>query len=84
MIFNYHLSQMQETGVVNRLMQEFVIKGYGNADSKNIGDIIVLGYENVAFPFITLLIGFCVAFFQLGIEIIILMCCKSCNRARAE
>ena len=42
-------------------------------------DVIVLGYEDLAIPFIALLIGVCVAFIQLGIETAIFFKKKTVN-----
>ena len=69
-IFNYYLDKMQQTGVIDRLRQEFI--GGHNRDTDvsviQMQNINSLGYENVVVLFLALLTGLCVALFQLGIE----------------
>ena len=64
-VFNYYLHQMQETGVMDKLRRAIVGR-QKNADE--VLDVIVLGYEDLAIPFMVLLTGIGVAFIQLGIE----------------
>ena len=61
---------MQQTGVIDRLQQKFVGDSNREADALEIQvqDINGLGYEKVAFPFLALLTGLCVAFIQFGFE----------------
>lgn len=66
-VFNYYLHQMQERGIMDKLRREIVRK-HKNAGETQVPDVIVLGYEDLAFPFLALLTGICVAFIQLGIE----------------
>ena len=79
-IFNYYLGKFQRAGIIDRLQQTFM--GGSNRDTdaskKQVQDINGLGYENVAFPFLALLSGICVALFQLGIETAII-CKKKCS-----
>ena len=59
---------MQQSGVIDRLQQKFVGDSNGETDAVEMQDINGLGYEKVAFPFLALLTGLCVAFMQLGFE----------------
>lgn len=68
-IINYYLDKMQQTGVIGRQQQE--ITTIINRDSYNalvIQEPSGLGYDRVIFPFLSLLMGFCIAFIQLGLE----------------
>ena len=76
-IFKYYLDKMKQTGVINRLRQKF-IGNIGDTGTSKIQDLQGLGYDSVVLPFLTLLIGLCVAFMQLGIETVII-CKKKCS-----
>ena len=76
-IFKYYLDKMKQTGVINRLRQKF-IGNIGDTGTSKIQDLQGLGYDSVVLPFLTLLIGLCVAFMQLGIETAII-CKKKCS-----
>ena len=52
---------------MDKLRREIVRK-HKNAGETQVPDVIVLGYDDLAFPFLALLTGICVAFIQLGIE----------------
>ena len=79
-MFNYHLDEMKQTGVIDRLGQTFM----GDASKPlQVQDINGLGYEHLAFPFIALLSGLCVALLQLGIETVI-SCKKKCSADKAQ
>ena len=62
---------MTETGVINKLRRD-AERGEGEGDRAMLAldNVVVLGYENVAFPFLALLSGLALAFIQLGVEII--------------
>ena len=83
-IFNYHLEKLQQTGVMERLRQKMMQYPVGNTDASNIQvqDSNGLGYEHVAFPFLALLFGLCLAFMQLGAETAIT--CKKQHSANEE
>ena len=66
-VFNYYLHQMQETGVLDKLRREIVGR-LKNVDETKVLDVIVLGYEDLAIPFLILVTGTGVAFIQLGME----------------
>ena len=76
-IFKYYLDKMKQTGVIIRLRQKF-IGNIGDTGTSKIQDLQGLGYDSVVLPFLTLLIGLCVAFIQLGIETAII-CKKKCS-----
>ena len=68
-MFNHYLVKMQETGVIERQLQ--MITPTINRDSYNTlatKEPSGLGYDRVIFPFLALLVGFCIAFVQLGLE----------------
>ena len=71
-IINYNLDKMRQTGVTRRLRKKFL--GNSNTDGApyktQAQDMTGIGYENVAFPFLSLLAGLCVALLQLGIEVV--------------
>ena len=69
--FNYHLIQRTETGVINKLRRD-AERGEAEGDRAMLAldNVVVLGYENVAFPFLALLSGLAVGFIQLGVETI--------------
>ena len=79
-IFNYYLGHFQGAGVIDRLQKKFIRDSNRDTDAskKQVQDINGLCYENVAFPFLALLSGICVALFQLGIETAII-CKKKCS-----
>ena len=66
---NYHLVQMTETGIISKFRRD-AESGEGEGDRAIRGNVVVLGYENVAFPFLALLGGLVVALIHLGVEII--------------
>ena len=68
-IFNYHIQKMQLSGIMARYWQEVERKLNINIDDTKIQNVIVLGYENVAFPFLALLTGLFAALLQFGIEV---------------
>ena len=68
-MINHYLVKMQETGVIERQLQK--IAPTINRDSYNTlvtQEPSGLGYDRVIFPFLALLVGFCIAFVQLGLE----------------
>ena len=65
---NYHLIKMTETGIVNRFRRD--AESGEREGPAALERVVVLGFENVAFPFLALLTGLAVAFMQFGIEII--------------
>ena len=67
-IFNNYLDKMQQTGVIDRLRQHFIGDRNGDTGASKIQNLQGLGYDSVVLPFLTLLIGLCVAFMQLGTE----------------
>ena len=67
-LFDYHLHKMKEIGMRDRLWQEVEKKPIMNQDSINGQGHNAIGYENVAFPFIELLIGLFSASMLLVIE----------------
>ena len=69
-LINYHLIQLTETGIMNKFRRDAESRESG--DRAILDNVVVLGYENVAFPFLTLLVGLAVAFIQLGVEFIII------------
>ena len=71
-VFNYHLQKMRETGTMSYMRQQFNFNK--KKDAGKVQDAHVLGFENVAFPFLALLTGVFLAFIQVGIEFV--MCCK--------
>ena len=77
-IFNYYLDKMQQTGIIHRLQQKFIGDHNRDTDASMIQDINGLGYANVAFPFLALLSGICLALLQLGIETAVI-CRKKCS-----
>ena len=77
-IFNNYLDKMQQTGVIDRLRQHFIGDRNGDTGASKIQNLQGLGYDSVVLPFLTLLIGLCVAFMQLGIETAII-CKKKCS-----
>ena len=56
------------------------ILGYhsGDTGAMEIRELQGLGYDSVILPFLALLIGFCAALFQLGIEAVTI-CKKKCS-----
>ena len=60
---------MQETGKMDLFWQEVERKQNMNKGDTKIQNVIVVGYENVAFPFLALLTGLFAALLQLGIEV---------------
>ena len=65
---NYHLIQMTETGIINRFRRD--TESGERDDPAVLEHVVVLGFENVAFPFLAMLTGLALAFIQLGVEII--------------
>ena len=59
---------MTETGIVNRFRRD--AESGEREGPAALERVVVLGFENVAFPFLALLTGLAVAFMQFGIEII--------------
>ena len=78
-VFNYHIHKMQATGNMNRFWQEIERKRKSNKYATKMQEIHVVGYENVAFPFLALLTGLLIAFLQLGIEMAVF-----CKRKYAD
>ena len=68
-VFNYHIHKMQATGIIDRFWKEVERKQDMNKDDTKIQNANVVGYENVAFPFLALLTGLFAALLQLGIEV---------------
>ena len=66
-LFNHHIHLMKQSGIIDRLRQKYLDEK-NLVTSQTIVDTNVLGYDNVMFPFLALLIGLCVALLQLGIE----------------
>ena len=66
-VFNHYIHQMQETGVLDKLRREIVGR-QKNANSAKVLGAMMLGYEDLAIPFLVLLIGAGVAFIPLAIE----------------
>ena len=62
---------MQEVATLDRLRREIERKHKRNTDSSHIQNVTGLGFENVAFPFAALVIGFIMSFVQLGMEAIL-------------
>ena len=62
---------MQEVATLDKLRQEIERKHKRNTDSSHIQNVTGLGFENVAFPFAALVIGFIMSFVQLGMEAIL-------------
>lgn len=53
-LFNYHLQRMDEEGVIHRLQKKWLSK----RDSRfNLDSPLSLGYNNLVFPFLTLILG---------------------------
>ena len=77
-MFNYYLGKLHQTGVIDRLTPNSIGDHKTDIDASNVQDINGLDYEDLAFPFLALLIGLCVAFMQLGIETAII-CKKKCS-----
>ena len=77
-IFNYWISKMHQTGVIDRQQQKSIGGLKWATDTSISKDNNGLDYKNVAFPFIALLTGLFVAFIQLGIEASI-MCKRKCS-----
>ena len=71
-VFNYYLHKMHQTGLMDRLLQKSIGNSKMNTDATKVRDANVLGYLDVAFPFLALLIGLLVACMLLGTEIVIL------------
>ena len=71
---------MQQTGIIHRLRQKFIGEHNRDTDASKIQaqEMNGISYENVAFPFLALLSGICVALLQLGIETAII-CKKKCS-----
>ena len=70
-MFNYHLLKMQEVATLDRLRQEIEHKHKSNSDASQIHSAAGLGFENVAFPFMALMMGFLMASVQFGIELVL-------------
>ena len=67
--FNYHFRRMDEGGLLSQLEKTiYVNRMYDEAPDKNDMSSIMLGYENVAFPCLVLLLGLVVAIFHLMAE----------------
>ena len=83
-IFNHNLYQMKQTGVIERLRQQFL--GYNSDIStiKTIVDFDGLSYENVMLPFLALLIGICLALIQLGIETLVSKCSNDGQKLKED
>ena len=60
---------MQATGIIDRYMNEMERKQNMNKDITKIQNVNVVGFENLAFPFLALLTGLLAALLQLGIEV---------------
>ena len=61
---------MGETGTLSRLREEIKRNFHRKKDAGIVQDANVVGFENVAFPFLALLIGISLAFVQLGLEFV--------------
>ena len=72
-VFNYHLQKMRETGTMSYMRQQFNLNK--KRDARKLQDAHVLGFENVAFPFLALLTGVSLAFIQVGIEFVMFYKC---------
>ena len=66
--FNYHIHKMHATGNMERFWQHIIRKRNMNRDDTKLQNANVVGYENVAFPFLALLTGVFAAFLILGTE----------------
>ena len=66
---------MTETGIINKFRRD--AESGERGDLAILDNVVVLGYENVAFPFLALLTGLFVALIQLGVEIINI-CISNC------
>ena len=69
---------------MSRLKQEIERNFNRNKDNGKVQDAHVLGFENVAFPYLALSIGIAVAFIQLGIEIVMFYKKKSAYNRDSE
>ena len=78
-VFNYHIHKMQGTGNMDRFWQEMERKRKNNKYATKVQEVNVVGYENVAFPFLALLAGLFAALLQLGIEFVVF-----CKRKYAD
>ena len=58
-LFNYHIQKMDEGGLLNQL-QKTIYKKETGEDKCNV-EMIMIGYENVAFPCLVLVSGFVLA-----------------------
>ena len=65
-LFDYHLLRMIEVGIV-KPVGKLNMKTY-NEDYHKIKELIVLGFADLAFPFMLLIAGSIIALAQLGIE----------------
>ena len=66
-MFDYYIHQMQETGVLDKLRREIVGR-QKNANNAKVLGAMMLGYEDLAIPFLVLLIGAGAALIPLAIE----------------
>ena len=66
-MFDYYIYQMQETGVLDKLRREIVGR-QKNANNAKVLGAMMLGYEDLAIPFLVLLIGAGAATIPLAFE----------------
>ena len=59
---------MQETGTMGKLWQKIERQLKRNNDGSKVQEANVLGFDDVALPFVTLLVGVCAGILLLGIE----------------
>ena len=64
---------------MDRFWQEMERKRKNNKYATKVQEVNVVGYENVAFPFLALLTGLFAALLQLGIEVAVF-----CNKKHAQ
>lgn len=70
-LFDYHLLRMVEFGIVKPVEKyDMDIKTYNEKTYSTVKTSDGLGYEDLAFPFEILMLGFIIALAQLGIEAI--------------
>ena len=67
-IFSHHLQKMDESGLLHRLAQKWGIK---SVSKPKVSGAIPLGYENVLFPFIGVVIGTIIALTILFCEMLV-------------
>ena len=56
-LFNYHIGVMEKSGVLKHIQNVWIPKtGFATA-SDSQSEAVVLGFENVAFPFLVVIVG---------------------------